>query len=156
MNRIFGAALLLAFAFIIWQQAQIQSEIKDLRQSMLTANLSPPTITPAAGSTQNKLDDLHRELVQLQEQVAISATIPTPVAEARLDQNPLDDEEPRSFSPVIDNTLALGVLDNNAWVEMEADVSKMSKEENRAFWIQVFGGIERGELQVVSPADDAQ
>lgn len=125
---------------------------------MLAANLPPPAITPAARSTQHKLDDLHLELIRLQEQVAntINAPIPTPAAEIPVDHNPVDDKEPRSFSPIIDNTLALGVLDNNAWVEMEADVSRMSKEENRAFWIQVFGGIERGELQVISPEQDAQ
>lgn len=120
--------------------------------------MPPPVITPAPGPTQHELDDLHRELIRLQEQVAntVNATIPTPAAEAPVDHNPVDDKEPRSFSPIIDNTLALGILDNNAWVEMEADVSRLSKEENRAFWIQVFGGIERGELQVVSPEEDAQ
>jgi|GEM_PF-6280470 len=159
MNNKLGIALALILGFLLWQQEQMRRELQGLRATLTAAHLPVQTGSPAEPRINDReLAQLQREMAKLQMEMVQAAGAPPqqkPVASPVI-ESAVDAETQRSFSPVIDNTLALGVLDGRAWAEMEADVTKMSKEENRAFWMQVFGGIERGELQVVPPDENSQ
>lgn len=52
------------------------------------------------------------------------------------------------FADSIERVLELGVLDENAWQNMEQDIAAMSKEENKAFWTTMMAKIAQDEFVI--------
>lgn len=147
-----------AVGLLAWQQWQMSVQIREWQSQQVATIQQPTCAAPVeqrdANVVREELAGLRNDLLFLQRQL-----LQTPAATTTTTEHGAADAQPGEdggFTPTIDNLLALGVLDGQAWVDMEKDVASMSPEENRAFWGQVFGSIERGELQVIVPDETPQ
>jgi hypothetical protein len=161
MNNLLRVLTIFAIALLAWQQVQMSRQMQDWQHRLAAATLSVDARDTANQpvNIQEDLASLRRDLVYLRQLLLAEEKIKIAPASGDKTIPAANDgstaiSESAGFTTTIDNTLALGVIDSQSWVDMEADVAKLSPEQNRAFWIQVLGGIGSGELTVVPPEED--
>lgn len=161
MNHLLRILPLVAIAVLAWQQTQTRSQLREWQDQQATQVVQQPTLSTGTLSANSaasaEIAALRRELQHLQRQLqeipVTPAQRPAELEDAiAVAADGKSESGSAGFTATIDHHLALGVLDQQAWEEMEADVASMSAEENRAFWSQVFAGIEQGQIQVIAPS----
>ncbi len=89
---------------------------------------------------QNIISDHNNRSIAISDDTSAAAISIESASDAELETLQLPDS--------ISESLAFGLLDEQSWTDMHQDITTMSKQENKAFWMQLTTKLESGEVYV--------